>query len=227
MKKFLALFMVLVLALSMSFTSLAAGFVESPSLNPAPEIVEDETKNEDEDCTADVIVTPYSERDKLPDDIKNKMEEAYDQISDALDISDLSDELEDYCKENNINTENLKVSDLFTLSYVGCDEHDEHGYFTITLNADTLADFVALLHLTDNGWEMIKGAKVVRDGTALTFRLDIDDYSPLAIVVDTTKATSSPQTGDNSNITMWVVILVVCVIALGTTLFFIFRRKKA
>lgn len=227
MKKFLALCLAMILTVSMSFTTLAAGFVESPSINPAPEIIEDETKNEDEDCDADIVITSYSERDKLPGDIKNKMEEAYNEISNALDISDLSDELKDYCEENNINTENLKVSDLFTLNYVGCDDHDEHGYFTITFSADTLAKFVALLHLTDNGWEIIDGAKVVRNGTALTFRMDVDDYSPLAIVVDTTKATSSPQTGDNSNITMWVAILAVCVVALGTTLFFIFKRKKA
>ncbi len=225
MKKILALCLVLILALSMSFTSLAAGFVESPSLNPAPEIVEDETTNEDEDCEADVIITPYSERDTLPDDVRKEMEEAYEQISGALDISDLSDALEDYCKDNNIDTANLKVSDLFDISYEGCDEHDEHGYFTITFKAETLANFVALLHLTDNGWDMIENAKVVHNGTALKFK--IDDFSPFAIIVDTSKATSSPQTGDNSDITMWVVILSACILALGTTLFFIFKRKKA
>ena len=225
MKKFLALFMVLVLALSMSFTSLAAGFVESPSLNPAPEIVEDETKNEDEDCDAYIVITPYSERDTLSPEAKAKIEEAYAQISESLHSAKLCDELAEYCKDNNIDVENLRVSDLFDIRYEGCTKHEDHGYFTITFKAETLANFVALLHLTDNGWDMIENAKVVNGGTALRFK--IDDFSPFAIIVDTTKATSSPQTGDNSNITMWVVILVACVIALGTTLFFIFRRKKA
>lgn len=226
MKKILVLLLTIVMLFSMSFNCFAA-FVQSPSGNDAPEVVEDETSNESEDCTADIVVTSYSERDSLPDDIKDAMENAYNQISQAIDVSNLSDDLKEYCKDNNIDTKKLKVSDLFSLSYVGCGDHDEHGYFTITLNADTLANFVGLLHFTENGWELIKSAKVIRNGTAITFKIDIEDYAPFAIVVDTSKPTSSPQTGDNSNITMWVVVLAVCIVALGATLFFIAKRKKA
>ena len=224
MKKFLALVLTLVLMFAMSINCFAT-FVQSPSNNDAPVIIEEETMNESDDCEAYIIITPYSKRDTLSPEAKAEIEEAYAQISDALHSAELCEELDKYCQKNNINVANLKVSDLFDISYVGCDDHDDHGYFTITFKAETLANFVAFLHFTDNGWDMIENAKVVRDGTALKFK--VDDFSPFAIVVDTTDNTSSPSTGDNSNIVMWIVILAACVTALGTTLFFIFKRKKA
>lgn len=224
MKKIIALLLTLALMFTMSINCFAT-FVQSPSNNGAPVIIDDETMNESEDCDADIIITPYAERDTLSAEAKAKIEEAYAEISDSLHSAELCDELAAYCKKNNIDAENLQISDLFDISYEGCTDHHEHGSFIITFKADTLANFVALLHLTDNGWDMIENAKVVRDGTALKFK--VDDFSPFAIVVDTSEDASSPSTGDNSNITMWIVILAACVVALGTTLFFIFKRKKA
>ena len=224
MKKLLVFCLTAVLMLTMSISSFAAGFVESPSNNPAPELVKGESGNESEDCVAELIITPYSERDELSDSLQDEMEKVYQEVKKSTDIASLSTELKEYCKKNNIDTKNLAISDLFDISYSHCPEHDEHGYFTIHLKADSLKNFVGLLHYTGNGYELVD-TKLSADGETLKFKLD--DFSPFVIVVDTSVKADSPVTGDNSNLTLWIAILVACVLALFVTLFFLIKRKKA
>lgn len=226
MKKLLVLCLAVILVCSLGFTTFAAGFVESPSNNDAPVVVEDETSNETEECTAKIVITPYSERDDLPAQEKAWLEEAYKQISDSLDIANLSDELKNYCNKEGIDTKNLAVSDLFDIYYEGCTAHegDDHGYFTITFKAETLAKFVALLHYKHNDWDMVEDAKVSADGTKLTFK--VKDFSPFAIVVDTSVKTDKPTTGDTFNMNLWVTILAVSSISLAAVLFLGFKRKR-
>jgi len=225
MKKILAFVLVLGLLFSMSVPALAVGFVQSPSNNDAPILIEEETKNEDEDCLAYLEITPYSERDTLPPEIRQKLEAAYQEILNSSSIANLSKELSDYCKQKNINDKDLAVSDLFDISYYGCIDHDDHGNFIITFKAETLNNFVALLHLSDNGWEMIESAEVVNNGTALKFK--IDDFSPFAIVVDTSVGGNAPLTGYDYNIIIWSAVLAVSLIAMTAVLIVLFKRKRA
>ena len=62
MKKILALLLAVVMAFAVSVTVFAGPgqFVQSPSNNNAPELIEGE--NENEDCTAKFVVTPYKDR---------------------------------------------------------------------------------------------------------------------------------------------------------------------
>lgn len=226
MKKLLVLCLAVVLVFSLGFTTFAAGFVESPSNNDAPVVVEGETKNETEDCDASIVIVPYSERHELSSEVKTMMEEAYKQISQSIDVAKLTDELKDYCDKNDIDAENLAVSDLFDINYEGCTEHktDDHGYFTITFKAETLAKFVALLHYKNNKWDMVEDAKVSADGTKLTFK--VKDFSPFAVVVDTSIKTDKPTTGDTFNMNLWITILAVSSISLAAVLFLGFKRKR-
>ena len=227
MKKLVALFLAVVLVCSFGFNTLAAGFVESPSNNDAPILVESETSNETEGCTAKIIITPYSDRHELSAQEKAWIEEAYKQISEAVDIANLTSELKDYCNKNGIDTKNLAVSDLFDITYENCTEHEgeDHGYFTITFKAETLANFVAFLHYKHNEWDMVEDAKVSADGTKLTFK--VKDFSPFAIVVDTSKGGDKPTTGDSFNLNLWAAVLALSTVSLFAVSFIGYKKRKA
>lgn len=200
MKKVLVFCLALVMLLSVSVTAFAAGsFIESPSNNKAPEIVDSE--NESEDCTAKLVVTPYSERDKLDDEQRKNIEKAYEIISTTDDLTKLNDELEKIAKEKEIDGKDLAVSDLFNIGFTGCDDHDNHGDFKVKLNSETLDNFVALLGFDGNNWRVYKDVKVEKDG--IVFLTDVPEN--FAIVVNT-GAGSPPPTGDNSKIYLWIMI---------------------
>lgn len=227
MKKLLVLFLSVIMVFSLTFTASAAGFVESPSNNDAPVVVEGETSNETEGCTAKIKITSYADRDTLPAEIKTQMEAVYKMISDTAEISSLNSDLKALCDKEGIDTNNIAVSDLFDISYFDCGTHEdeEHGYFTITFKAETLKNFVALLHYKNNKWEIVKSAKVSADGSKLSFK--ISEFSPFAIVVDTSVETDKPTTGDTFNLNLWVAILAVSVISLFIVVFLGYKRKRA
>ena len=74
MKKLFAIIMAVALMLTLSVSVCAAPgqFVQSPSTNSAPTLISVEKDNED--CTADLIITPYSERYLLPAELKALIE---------------------------------------------------------------------------------------------------------------------------------------------------------
>lgn len=199
MKKVFAVALAIVLTLALSVTVCAAPgqFVKSPSINRVPTIISYERGNAD--CTAELIIVPYSERYTLPAELKTLIEKAYDDIASSQDLTTLNADLAAVAAAMEIAGADLKVSDLFDIRYEGCANHDETHTFTITLGADTLHRFVALMHMNhDAEWEQVKDAKVVNGGEALTFTAS--DLSPFAIVVDTSDAEGdSPQTGNESN----------------------------
>lgn len=212
MKKLLALCLAIIMVMSIGLTAFAAPgkFVSSPSGNSAPEFIE--ASNESEDCDADLVITPYSERHTLPEGMRQKFEEAYKDILESADLTKVCAALAALAKEKNIPVSDLAISDLFDIYYINCGDHDDHGYFDIVIKPEALAGFVALLHLKDGNWEIVKSAKVTNNGTHLTFR--VDDFSPFAIVVDTGDGSNMPQTGDNSNIALYIVIMVAAAISL-------------
>lgn len=214
MKKVLAICLMMVMVLSVSVSVFAAPgkFVSSPSGNPAPIVIDFDPSNEK--CTAKLVITPYGDRDELPYALRAMIESAYKDIENYKDLTRLNADLAKLAANKNIEGKNLAVSDLFDIHVVGCDYHDEHVGFDVTLDADTLNRFVALLHMNKNGaWELVADAKVINNGDHLAF--SVDSFSPFAIVVDTTKgAASAPDTSDNSMIYVYAIIMAVSAVAI-------------
>lgn len=212
MKKISALIFAFAVMLCLSVTAFAApgAFLESPSANLGPSLHSYE--NEDGDCTANVIVTPYSKRGSLPTDVKDKLEAAYEDIVESTDLANLSEELKNLAKEKGIDSAALAVSDLFDISYSDCVVHDEHGYFDVVLKADTLSRFTALLSKGDNGWELIDNAEVAIIDGQYYLRFSIDTFTPLAIVVDT--SAEAPDTGDVNMTWVYVSAMVISLAAI-------------
>lgn len=188
MKKLLVCMLAVVICLSLSFSALAGGFVSSPSLNNGPTLIEAET--ECEDCGITIEITPYSERDTLSADKRELIEKAYEQILSAANSTAFNEALKEIAKKRNIAFEKLAVSDLFDISYVHCGKHEEVSKFRIKFKSEVLKNFIVLLHYNGTDWTEMTDAKV--NGDYLTFTAS--DFSPFAIVVDTSVATG----GDNT-----------------------------
>ena len=207
----IVLALVLTLALSVSVCAAPGQFVNSPSNNDAPTIISFERNNEE--CTGELIITPYSQRATLPAELKTLIEKAYSDIASSKDLTTLNKDLADLAAAQKIAGPDLRVSDLFDIRYEGCKDHDETHTFTIVLGAETLHRFVGLLHMNLNGeWELIKNAKVTDNGETLTFT--VSDFSPFAIVVDTSDIEGdSPQTGVK-NIAIYGSLMLVSAMAI-------------
>ncbi len=206
MKKIIAVCMMVVMLLCFGVNAFAAvgGFVSSPSGNAAPQLMDYSTGSDD--CEATVVITPYSERDDLPEDSRLLMGQAYEHIVNNPNLSKLNPELSKVADEKNIDVTKLSVSDLFDIDLTHCDDHDGHGNLSITLKPDTLKNFVALMYFNGEEWVIVEDAKV--DGEHLLFSTNVS--GPYAIVVNTGAAsTDTPQTGDNSKVALYVVIMLV------------------
>ncbi len=202
MKKVLVICCALLMVMSMGAVAFAApgSFVSSPTGNQAPTVVEFEAA--DEECTAELVITPYSDRDELPEAIQEMIEKAYGEIRSTTDLTTLNAALAELAESLKIAGTDLAVSDLFDIHMTGCDYHEEHKDFDIVLSSDMLHNFVGLLHMNADGeWELIDNAKVV-NGEHLVF--SVDAFSPFAIVVEEEGAA---QTGENSHIWLYVAIM--------------------
>jgi len=230
MKKIITLCLAFVMLMSIGITASAryGGFVDSTFNNLAPVLVEG--KNTDEDCDAELIITPYAARETLPEFNLEKIEEAYDILKNTEDFGALNEELADMAKAMGLDPKGLAVSDIFDIRMEGCDDHDLHGHFDVTLKADALKYFVCLLHYHDDFWHIVEGAEVTHEGTHLEF--DAKEFSPFAIVVDavaleaeadegvsqpdvTTPAdTDAAGTGDHFLCWLIIIILLVLIVVI-------------
>ncbi len=220
MKKILSVVLALFIFMSMGLTVFAAPgtFLESPSNNPAPELTE--ATNESEDCTADVVITGYSDRENLSDELRKQLDDAYGSIASATDLTKLNDDLAKIAKDKNIPGSSLAVSELFDMHYIDCETHDEHGNFIITLKPETLKNFVGLMQYINGEWKLVKNAKVI-NGNQLSFK--VKDLSAMAIVVNPDADKPSTQTGDNSKIIIYIVIMAISAAAIAIIMV---RSKK-
>lgn len=207
MKKLAVLCLSIVILLSLSLTVFAAPgvFVSSPSGNPAPELVD--AVNKTEGCTAQLKITPYSERDTLDEATRKKLEEAYAQIVDSLGNNDFSKILEKLAKENDMLVSGLSVSDLFDVSDYNCDDHEGHKGFTVTIKSETIDGAIGLLHMNGDTWEIVSISDIDEESNTMTFY--VEDLSPFAIVVDNGNGSLPSQTGDTSMIYIWATIAAV------------------
>ena len=221
MKKVLAICLTVIMIVSMSVTAFAepGKFLKSPSLNPIPEILEFLAK--DDSCTAKLFITPYIDRDTLPDALRTLLEKAYADIVNSSDLTELNAAFAALAAENEIDGTKLAVSDLFDLHLTGCDYHEGHKDFDVVLKAETLKNFVALLHMNQNGeWELVTDAKVTNNGEHLEF--SVESFSPFAIVVDTT----NDNAGTSDNTMTYVYATLMAVSAAGLVVVLLLGRKK-
>lgn len=228
MKKVLTLCLVLVMALCMSVTAFAApnGFTRSPGANSAPTV--ENFDPEDEDCTADLIITPFGDLSKLPEEMQQRFQEAYDSIVNADDLTKLNEELEKNAKEKGIDPDNIGISDLFNIHCEGCDNHEGHDKAGITLSAETLNNFLGLMFMDEDGkWQWVKDAAVNANGK-LEFTAT-NTNAPYAIVVDTTEAgtgNGDPGTGEGFGIYFWIAIASTAALLIVLVLILI-KKKRA
>ncbi len=208
MKKVLALVMALAIMVMCSVSVLAAptNFISSPSENGAPIVVS--ATNEDGDCTAIVIATPYSQRKNLSSNSRENMEKAYKNITETPDVAKLNEDLEKIAEDNGIEGEDLAVSDLFNVDYKDCINHEEHGKFTIKLSSETLKNYVGFMRFDGEKWILVKDA-TISDGNYLTFTAD--ELGTFAVVVNKDK--TSPATGDSITVEMVVMLVSLCAVA--------------
>lgn len=220
MKKVLAIILTTVMIFAASISTFAApgAFLNSPSGNLAPRVSSFKFKSEA--CTAELVITPYADRSTLGDASKALIEQAYATIAGTKDLTTLSDSLKKIAADKKIKGQNLAVSDLFDISVVGCQDHNDHYSCNIVLDADTLGRFVALLHMDADGkWSVVDTAKVTNEDKQLEFT--VDSLSPFAIVVDTTSDT--PQTGDSGKLYIYAGIMFVSALAIAVV---VVKSKK-
>ncbi len=201
MKKVFTVVLAMVMVLTMGVSAFAAtdSFFKSPSVNPAPDL--EKVDNPNDGCTAEIIITPYSERDELDDESQKDIEDAYDTIKNNEDGSSLDEALEELADDDHP-VDALAISDLFDIDYTNCDIHDEHDPVTITITAETANNFVGLLVYVNGEWKIVDGTTVNKEETTLTFKAA--EFGPYAIVVDTE---GSPSTGDPGIPWFWFVLL--------------------
>lgn len=184
-----------------------------------------------------VIITPSSAADEASNAIKEALQAAQKQITNASSLSELTSEVLDFLNKNypELNVNDLVISQLFDIRL--SDEYASYlkddAYFTIKL--DLGESFLILLMLQNDNWSVGKDYKL--DGNALTLNLKAptqlalakSDYSPDGIKTNTDKAnaaTTSPQTGNYTNI---LLISLGVLFAVGAVLLMVMfvKNKKA
>jgi len=221
MKKLVATILMLVMVFAMTISASAAPgvFLQSPSFNKTPIIVE--YYNSDGECMGVLYVTSYGDRNVLELVEREKLENAYDSIMNSTTASALNPQLSDIASKLNVSPNNLAISDLFHINMEDCLNHDEHGYFTIKLQAETLKHFVSLMYFEDGEWHIVEDARI--EGENLVFTTDV--LRAFAIVVDVDDSViEAPETGD---IYSWVLAGVMAASAIGIITLVIVYKKKS
>ena len=180
MKKIMMFCMVVLMMVSLCIPAVAAtgGFMSSPSANQAPELIGAENKK----CEAEIIITAYANRDQLSDDKRQALEAAYAEIVGTEDLSTLNKKVKKMANKLGVDVSELAVSDLFDISMTECTDHAKHGKFDIVLNAETLENFVCLLHYYNGEWTVVKNAELSKEDY---LEFSQAEFSPFAIVTYT------------------------------------------
>lgn len=200
-------------------------FVPSISYKGAPDIVPVEDENGDEvvgviikdDVPIDylheecIVVTPVSEAEKselIPEDAKELLLELYEKLKDGT-------EKIPYDKHDpNLNENDMVIRDMFDVSLL-CEDHPailgEPGVLLdLVLNLGIGEnDKVYVTTYQDGKWEPV--VKVTNNGDG-TVTIRVEDVGPFAISVE--QKSPPAQTGDNMNITLWLVLMVASAAAL-------------
>ena len=183
MKKIIMLCLMVAIIASMSVSVFATtgGFVSSPSNNQAPKLLS--VKTDGKNVTPEFDMTAYADRDELSEEARKEIEEAYASIKENVDLSSLNAALAKVAKKLDVEVSELAVSDLFDLAPKDEATFEDGEKHTVAIKAETLKNFVSLLHYEDGEWVIVEDAEVSDDGKNLTFT--VDGFSPFATVVST------------------------------------------
>ena len=121
-------------------------------------------------------------RDQLSDDKRQALEAAYAEIVGTEDLSTLNKKVKKMANKLGVDVSELAVSDLFDISMTECTDHAKHGKFDIVLNAETLENFVCLLHYYNGEWTVVKNAELSKEDY---LEFSQAEFSPFAIVTYT------------------------------------------
>lgn len=205
MTRILTVLVLSIVALSLTITSFAetGGFTQSPSVNSAPTL--EDSSSEDHECDESLIITAYADRKNLSEEARAKLEKAYAKINGVKNVTSICGALKKLAEERGIPTANLAVSDLFDIS----DKHTDVGKatFSVSLKAETLENFVALLHFIDGKWVIVEDAEVeFNDDGEGVLNFTTQGLSPFAVIVDTGK-----EIAPEDNTTLIVILVIISV----------------
>lgn len=210
MKKMMVVLMAVLLVLTMTVSVFAAGnFVSSPSVQVGPTMVDYVFVG---DCSGELVLTPYSNRNTLDADTLAQFEAAYNQIKDSKDLTKLFPGVK--IPEGKAG---VAVSDLFYLDYAGCDDHGDHNPFTATIKPEIIDNIAGVYALVNGEWVAVE-YKVDGENLVITS----EHYGPYAVVVNTDGV---PGTGDSFP---WGYLVAMVVSAVGLVIIaFAFKKKAA
>ena len=228
MKKVVCLITALVLCFSLAsfaFADADVEFVPSISYKGAPEVVGGGTIT-DSNGTASgevpqdhLLITPLAEAEtstKIPADARDELLYVYDELNKGNMKLPYSGK----------DAEKMIVRDLFDVSWICDDGHAElvaQPGVTVTLTFDigipANTDVVVMTYINGT-WSEIVSVKNNGDGTITCV---FEDFCPVAISVPVDKE-NPDDTGDKSNITLWVVLLAVSSVAVVAMV--VLRRRE-
>lgn len=180
MKKLISCLLVVLLLASLSVAAFADGFVGSVVRGKSPVLIDFEMEN-NEDGGCGILITPWDERETLPDKGK-ELEEAYEELLNMKNLADANEKLAEAAGDQTI-----AVSEMFD-ARLTCD-HDYHLPAAIKVRSDSLDGFVGLIMRVNDEWLWVE-AEV--EGDEMTFH--VDELCPFAIIGAATP--SSVNTGE-------------------------------
>lgn len=217
MKKFfaIAIMFAMVCAMTLSVAAAPANFLQSPSFNKTPVIIDFECS--DPDWKGEIYITSYGDRNVLDLIDREKLENAYNSIRDALNVSTLIPDIADIATNLGVSSDKLGISDLF---HIGISDSTD-GKFKIKLDSETIKNFVGLVYFEDGAWHVVDGA-FIDDNGYLVFTTELP--RAFAVVVDVDESVIDvPITGDTLS---WVLVTVMVASAAGIVVLVISYRKK-
>lgn len=213
MKKLIIILTVAIAICAMSVSTLAArgGFVESPSANGAPTIVEGDTDDR-------VMITAY--RDKKQNlsagQIAN-FDNAYDSALSFPGVSHMNSKIANHASALKVNASDLALSDLF---YVTIDGNTTSAM--ASLKSVTFSNFVCLLRYDGSNWVVVDAE--INGDNIIEFLAVPGAY---AVVVST--GATPDYDGYKTNKILPIVLIIAAVVVAALSIFFIFfilRKKK-
>lgn len=217
MKKIVSILIIAVMVCSLAFSASAAPgvFIESPSNNRTPVIEDYECS--DPNWKGEIFITSFGDRNVLDLIEREKLENAYDSIKNSNSVSSLIPDISDIAANINVSLDNLGISDLF---HIGVSEITD-GDFTIKLQADTIKNFVGLVHFDNGEWHIVENAHIEND--LLVFNTKLPGVYAIVVDVDSS-IIDVPVTGD---IFSWILASVVILSAAGIVVLVVSYRKKS
>ena len=212
MKRMLALILTLVLILAAAAPAFAAGtFVPSVGYKDGPEIEDAEMNGEDVGHC--LIVSSI-------DDAKNKSTDIGQDDRDLL--LEVYEKLEDGSMELPVEEDHV-IRDLVDVSYAetGC-VGQNHGHeewlaepgntvtVTFDMGVDKNTEIIVLVYVND---QWIPAESVINNGDG-TITVVFEDICPVAFVVTKEQPEGPAQTGDDSNVGQWIVIMIASVVSI-------------